>query len=530
MPMDVDDSASSGFGSIQQQQQAVPPVNIAAATAASSSDGKKLAHITTSRFADLQISSESKRALSQVFKYEYMTTVQAETLPIILSNGGNRDCLAKAKTGTGKTLAFMIPTIEQIINKKSSNNTDNVNCLVISPTRELAQQISTETEKLLTFHNNNNLKKVVTMVGGTNKNKDVKALRGKTPFVVATPGRLLDHLQNSNLAQRMSNLDVLIFDEADQLLDMGFRPDIERILRLLQPSKNTRQTLLFSATIPNQVNDIANIALRPNWAFVDTVGEESEQTHQHVQQQLMISSQQDIVRNLFSILDRETTSGPYKIIVFFTTARLVGFMSELFNSVSSQIGYKVLEIHSRKTQKAREKASEAFRKSTNAVMFTSDVTARGMDYPDVTFVLQVGLTDRSQYIHRLGRTARAGKDGKGGLLLADYEEHHMTKRELKDMPLVPMSVPDSQRANSAATQAIQNVARSKDLTTSGEQAYRAWLGYYNGALKKLRWDKKQLVQQANMWASEVGLREQPSLQRKTVGKMGLKGVPGLRLE
>lgn len=122
------------------------------------------------------------------------------------------------------------------------------------------------------------------------------------------------------------------------------------------------------------------------------------------------------------------------------------------------------------------------------------------------------------------------KDGKGGLLLADYEEHHMTKRELKDMPLVPMSVPDSQRANSAATQAIQNVARSKDLTTSGEQAYRAWLGYYNGALKKLRWDKKQLVQQANMWASEVGLREQPSLQRKTVGKMGLKGVPGLRLE
>ena len=106
----------------------------------------------------------------------------------------------------------------------------------------------------------------------------------------------------------------------------------------------------------------------------------------------------------------------------------------------------------------------------------------------------------------------------------------MTKRELKDMPLVPMSVSDCQRANSAANQAIQNVARSKDLTTSGEQAYRAWLGYYNGALKKLRWDKKQLVQQANMWASEVGLREQPSLQRKTVGKMGLKGVPGLRLE
>ena len=111
----------------------------------------------------------------------------------------------------------MIPTIEQIINYKKSSNNDNVNVLVISPTRELAQQIATETEKLLTFHSNS-LKKVVTMVGGTNKNKDIKALRGKTPFVVATPGRLLDHLQSSNLAERMVNLNVLILDEADQLL------------------------------------------------------------------------------------------------------------------------------------------------------------------------------------------------------------------------------------------------------------------------------------------------------------------------
>ena len=110
-------------------------------------------------------------------------------------------------------------------------------------------------------------------------------------------------------------------------------------------------------------------------------------------------------------------------------------MAEMFNSVSSETGYSVLEIHSRKAQNARERASEQFRKSGSAVLFSSDVSARGMDYPDVTFVLQVGLTDRSQYIHRLGRTARAGKDGKGGLLLADYEEQHMRRSEVKDMPL-----------------------------------------------------------------------------------------------
>ena len=151
------------------------------------------------------------------------------------------------------------------------------------------------------------------------------------------------------------------------------------------------------------------------------------------------------------------------------------------------------------------------------------------DYPDVTFVLQVGLTDRSQYIHRLGRTARAGKDGKGGLLLADYEESHMMK-ELSDMPLQLVSVPRSPKASAAASRAIQNVAENKTLKISAEQAYRAWLGYYNGHLRKIRWDKKRLVEMANAWGNEVGLVEQPSLQKKTVGKMGLKGVPGIRIE
>jgi len=518
---------TSGFVSMSLQQPAVQQRAVQPVAAA---EPPKLGHITEKRFADLDISAESRRAMSQVFKYEHMTAVQSETLPLILASDSN-DCLAKAKTGTGKTLAFMIPTIEKIMvtMSKGSKNRSDVNCLVISPTRELAQQIGTETEKLLTFHKDY-MKKVVVCVGGNNKNKDVRALRGTTPIVVATPGRLLDHLQNSDLAQRMANLDVLILDEADQLLDMGFRPDIERILRLIQPSCQTRQTLLFSATIPNSVSQIANIALRPNYHFVDTVGQEAEQTHKHVQQQLMISSQENLIRELFSIMERETNTLPYKIIVFFTTARLTGFMAEMFNSVSDRTGYNVLEIHSRKTQKQRERSSDAFRKQKNAIMFSSDVTARGMDYPDVTFVLQVGLTDRSQYIHRLGRTARAGKSGKGGLLLADYEEYHMTKRELKDMPLELIPVPNTEKSSDAASRAIHNVSVDKVLRNSAEQAYRAWLGYYNGHLKKVQWDKKQLVQQANMWGSEVGLKSQPAIQKRTVGKMGLKGVPGLKLE
>jgi ATP-dependent RNA helicase MSS116 len=131
--------------------------------------------------------------------------------------------------------------------------------------------------------------------------------------------------------------------------------------------------------------------------------------------------------------------------------------------------------------------------------------------------------------NRLGRTARAGKDGKGGLLLANYEENHM-KKELKDMPLEPTAIPVSANASAIVEQAKLNVGKDKTLRLSAEQAYRAWLGYYNGHLKKVRWDKKLLVQQANLWAKQIGLMNQPSLQKKTTGKMGLKGVPGLKIE
>lgn len=422
----------------------------------------------------------------------------------------------------------MIPTVERMMARKDHSPSD-INCLVISPTRELAQQISAETEKLLSFLPKG-FQKVVTCVGGTNINQDIKKLKGTTPIVVATPGRLLDHLQNNGLAERMAKLDSLILDEADQLLDMGFRPDIERILRLLEPSRTTRQTLLFSATVPSSVSEIASVALRPKYNFVDTVGEDADQTHLHVQQQLIVTSQEKQMLALTSILDQETSQKPYKVIVFFTTARLTGYMAEVFNSVSNLTGYQVLEIHSRKSQKQRERASDEFREAKNAVMFSSDVSARGMDYPDVTFVLQVGLTDRAQYIHRLGRTARAGKEGKGALLLSAYEEHHMVQKELGDMPLEATPYSETEKFAKIVDEALHNVVKNKGLRASAEQAYRAWLGYYNGHLKKVQWDKKQLVIQANMWAKENGLKDLPSLQKKTIGKMGLKGVPGLKIE
>jgi ATP-dependent RNA helicase MSS116 len=505
-------------------------------------------HITGKRFADLkEVCIESRRALAEAFKYEFMTEVQAQTLPVILDSTRSIDVLAKAKTGTGKTLGFLIPAVEKLILTNNNKGKTGIGCLVISPTRELAYQISKEAEKLVSFQNRPKIN-VLVCVGGTNINKDRKILKqGNVNILVATPGRLLDHLKNQemDLPGKLSHLDVLVLDEADQLLDMGFRPDIERVLKLLQPSQQTRQTLLFSATVPGSVAEIAGIAMKSKYEYIDTVGEDEEQTHVHVRQELMVAPSSNEsegmgtqqILAIASILDREVQASskgnPCKVMVFFTTARSTGFMAELFNSVSNRTGFpKFFEIHSRKSQSVRQKASERFRVSKeNAIMFSSDVSARGMDYPGVTFVLQVGLTERAQYIHRLGRTARAGKEGRGALLLAPYEKHSMTKKTLSDMPLEPVDVPElNSKMNQAMDAALSNVGSKKELTESAEQAYRAWLGYYNGNLKKVGWDKKRLVKEANQWAKDVGLNQQPSLLKRTVGKMGLKGVPGLKLE
>jgi len=194
--------------------------------------------------------------------------------------------------------------------------------------------------------------------------------------------------------------------------------------------------------------------------------------------------------------------------------------------------------HARATQGQRDKASKLFHDSTNVVLFTSDVTARGLDYPDVSFVCQVGITTKEQYIHRLGRTARAGKSGSGLLLLADFEQSHMNN-ELRGLPITGSPL-QSQTQNLVASTLADNgfqqaQARSFDpqdeLHKSVSQAYQAWLGFYNGYTRKLGWNNADLVQRANQMAAAWGYpNDPPPLQRKTVGKMGLKGVPGLNID
>jgi len=342
--------------------------------------------------------------------------------------------------------------------------------------------------------------------------------------LVATPGRLLDHLENSNLAYALKGVRTVILDEADHLLDMGFRQNIEKILTFLPKE---RQTLLFSATLPVGVKQVAGLALKPNHAFINTVSEEDAATNVQVEQYATIAPLEDQFGILLDLLKQhiaEAEDGNFKIIVFFTTARFTQYMAELVNAA----GVDVLEIHSRKSQAFRDKASAKFRAASSAILFSSDVSARGVDYPDVSLVLQVGLpASKEQYIHRLGRTARAGKAGKGVILLSPFEEPFV-KGQLKDLPVkvVPPAIP-SPETMQAITRAIPKVDRQ-----SIEKAYCAWLGYYNGSRLPAFQRKEALVQAANTLARCMApnVEDPPEVTKRACSMMGLNGVPGIRVE
>jgi ATP-dependent RNA helicase MSS116 len=500
--------------------------------AASRTSSTTMGAMTDDLFEDLEdVSPLTRQAISEVFEYVNMTKVQAMTVEPCLSGC---DVVAKAKTGTGKTLGFLIPAVEMgLVRKQPSKG--HVAVLCLSPTRELAQQTAEEAKALLTFHSK--AFGVQCVVGGTNMKSEQSALKRSPPpsVLVATPGRLNDHLENSGLADLCKALRVLVFDEADQLLDMGFRPAIEKVLSFL-PSKETRQTLLFSATFPQQVNAIAQTALRctgkGKYQMIDTIGDEEVPTHKIPQSYLMTSIEEQMPA-VMCALAQQAKKSDHKVIVFLPTARQTQLFAEVFNALVDLRVFKAkcLEIHSRKSQPQRTRASDEFRNASKAILFSSDVSARGMDYPDVTFVLQCGApSDKAQYVHRLGRTARAGKSGCGLLVLADFEKFFI--QQIKDLPIKQEKPTDRAELDKmwySTEDALKNAHRANPQL--GGQAYQAWMGFYNSYLGKLHWTKEQLVSQANYYAVEcMKLSGPPPLEPKTVGKMGLKGTPGLVIE
>ncbi|KLU82874.1 hypothetical protein MAPG_01942 [Magnaporthiopsis poae ATCC 64411] len=454
------------------------------------------------------------------------TPVQAATIRHLATARG--DVLAQAKTGTGKTIAFLLPAIQSLLHRDPSRG-NGISLLAISPTRELALQIAKEAQMLLQRLPSI---KVCTAIGGTNKNTEERQIRKGCQILVGTPGRIFDHLTaedggESEVRAMLQGLDTLVLDEADRLLDMGFLPSLKKIVSCLpRRDKVPRQGMLFSATVADHVAKVASIALAPNYKFISTIATGETNTHERVPQHLVVvPTFADMAAGLVGAirheLDQSADKGAsFKAIVFAPTAGLVDFYAAVFEKISGLPA--VSTLHSRMSQSKRTSVTEDFRRAASGVMIATDVIARGMDFPAVSNVFQAGIpSDKESYIHRLGRTARAGAEGRGTLIVTSHETY-FPRRVMKAITFI------DQEADLSSREDVDYVTERLDEARQ-TKTYQAWLGFYRPFVKALGWTDARLVQEANIFARDgLGAPETPGLAKSTIGKMGLKGVPGLR--
>ncbi|KAK9774781.1 putative P-loop containing nucleoside triphosphate hydrolase protein [Seiridium cardinale] len=500
--------------------------------------------------SNLGVHEKLVSAITEGMKYEDMTDVQSLTINQALRG---TDLVAQARTGTGKTLAFLVPVFQRLLqehpelaNRNASRraSSDDVKAIILSPTRELAEQIGVEARKLTA----NTGIVVQTAVGGTRKRDSLwKMQREGCHILVATPGRLEDLLSDGDAGVAAPNLKAFVLDEADRMLDVGFSDAIRNILQLLPPvSKVDRQTLLFSATIPRDVVHLAKTLVKTdNFEFVQTIRQDEAPTHEKIPQHMApCTGYENWFPAILEIADKareanklDPSLAPFKAMVFFSNTATVQFAFNTFSGteLGGIGGMSIFEIHSKLTQNQRTRSAEAFRRAKSGILFSSDVTARGMDFPGVTHVIQVGLPpDRDQYIHRIGRTGRAGASGEGWILLATPEIREARSR-LHGLPIKPnhslatskVDLSQGEPADDAAPY-FREIERGYKRTRPYEfsEVYSSLLGQKFGR----RLDAEDAVQLVNNW-SQLGLKreEVPALSAKSVTNRGLTRVPGIRI-
>jgi ATP-dependent RNA helicase DeaD len=331
------------------------------------------------------------------------TPIQTEAIPVIMEG---KDVLGRAQTGTGKTLAFLLPILEKI-----DTSQPVVQALIITPTRELTLQIAMIAERY------GPLKKVKVMkaYGGQDIKRQIQKLRGSIHLVIGTPGRLLDHIQRRTV--NFGNVKLLVLDEADQMLDMGFLKDIEQIIN--QTAVN-RQTLLFSATIPKPIQSLANRYMKnPVQVFIQN----QKVTLDEIEQIAVRTTDRKRLDTLCYLLDDYK---PFMAIVFCRTKR----RANALNRTLRKNGYNSDEIHGDLSQARREKVLKTFKDAKLELLIATDVAARGLDIEGVSHIFNYDIPQNSEYyIHRIGRTGRAGRTGIAVTLVTPKDEGNLNKIE-----------------------------------------------------------------------------------------------------
>ena len=341
--------------------------------------------ITPASFDTMDLSSEILRAV-RAMGFQEPSTVQAKTIPLMM-NG--QDINAIAPTGTGKTCAFGIPMLEYVQLKDS-----RVQEIVLAPTRELALQIGEELTKLAKFIDG---VRIAVIYGGQSISRQITALKRRPQIVIATPGRLLDHMQRGNI--RLDAVHTMVLDEADEMLNMGFVKDVTRIIEATPPD---RQLVLFSATT-NQ--DVLTIAWKYQHDPVEITVEATKEDRPQITQYVIATEQDQKTDNLFYLLDADVYQ---RVMVFCNTK----FMTDKLTSRLVKDGYNAQCLHGDIPQSKRNTVMNDFKRGKFPILVSTDVAARGIDVDDVEAVINYDLPNENEYyLHRIGRTGRAHKHG-----------------------------------------------------------------------------------------------------------------------
>lgn len=336
------------------------------------------------RFTEFNLDSRIQMGINHA-GFKTPTPIQQEAIPVALQG---RDLLGLAQTGTGKTAAFMLP----IINKMLTGSKGRVRALILAPTRELAQQIYEE-GRVLAKHTR---VRFVTIYGGVSKRPQLSALKRGVEVVVACPGRLLDHLSERDI--NLSAVDILVLDEADRMCDMGFLPDIRRIMKHLPRS---RQTLFFSATMPKEIKRLADDMLtNPQTVQIGMIA--PAETVSHALYPVRPEQKKSL---LFEMLEKKATG---RVLIFTRTKHKAKNLSRML----AKRKYRVSALEGNMTQNSRQEAITGFRSGKYDLLVATDIAARGIDVSDITHVINFDMPDTADaYTHRIGRTGRALKTG-----------------------------------------------------------------------------------------------------------------------
>ena len=382
--------------------------------------------------------------------YNEPTPIQRQAIPVILSG---QDLIGCAETGTGKTAAFLLPIIKRI----SERRRPGIRVLVLAPTRELALQIQKNYGEL----NSLKTERSVLVIGGADIRKQIADLRRGATVLIATPGRLLDLTERA--AVDLSTIEVLVLDEADRMLDMGFLPAIRRVLLMLPPK---RQTLLFSATMSSSIEQLARSTMNePSLIEVSPRGRPATKVEQTAYQVAQASK----TALLLELLEKERE--PFERVLVFTRTRRG---AERLSHILKARDHSVNRIHADRTQPQREAALSAFREGRARVLVATDIAARGLDVDAVSHVINYDVPRTAEdYVHRVGRTGRAGNAGKAITIVAPVDELSMLAIERVTGRAVKRVVPEGFGGlQPMAATPVKQVARFATARSTAVRSFR----------------------------------------------------------